>query len=238
MAQFPTTQWGCLAAAADPALPGADAAVAEICRCYWYPIHSYIRARGQSAEEAADLTQDYFVRLLQGRLLEAADRRKGRFRNLLRTDCAYFLADQIDRQWTHKRGGGVGELSFDTVAADRRYRLGPSDRLDPEDVFDRAWALDVLNRALVRLAREETEAGRGAAFEHLRAILIGEAPAVSYRALADRLVTTESAIDGALRRLRKRFRAALRATVAETLDRPGETDVDDEIRDLFVALGR
>lgn len=236
MAQFPTTHWGCVATAADPALPGADAAVAEICRIYWYPIYSFIRARGHSAEAAADLTQDYFVRLLEGRLLSAADRRKGRFRSLLRTDCGFFLADQNDRRQTRKRGGGRGELSLDADAADQRFRLGPSDEVDPAVLFDRAWALDVLKRALDQLARSEAEAGRGEAFVHLREILSGEQPAVSYRILAGRLGITESAVDGALRRVRARFRAALRATVAATLDDPTEAEVDEEIRDLFKAL--
>jgi len=238
MARFPTTHWGCLAEAADPGLPGADAAVAEICRSYWYPIYSYIRARGHSAAEAADLTQDYFVRLLEGRLLGAADRRKGRFRDLLRTDCGFFLADRNDRLWARKRGGGVGNLALDITAADRRYRLGPCDRLDPDRLFDRAWALDVVNQALDRLAREEIEAGRAKAFEHFREILEGEGRAVSYRTLAERLGSTAIAIEGAVRRLRKRYRVALRATVAETLDHPTEADVADEIQELFAALAR
>jgi len=236
MARFPTTHWGCLAEAADPALPGADAAVAEICRSYWYPIYSYIRARGHSAAEAADLTQDYFVRLLEGRLLGAADRRKGRFRNLLRTDCGFFLADRNDHRWARKRGRGISKLALDSSAADRRYRLGPCDRLGPERLFDRAWALDVVKQALDRLARDEIEAGRAQAFEHFREILEGDGRGVSYRTLAERLGSTEIAIEGAVRRLRKRYRIALRSTVAETLDHPTEADVDDEIHELFAAL--
>jgi RNA polymerase sigma-70 factor (ECF subfamily) len=238
IARFPTTQWDCVAEAGDPAQPGADEALARICRSYWYPIYSFIRSRVRSADEAADLTQDYFARLLEGRLLAAADRRKGRFRTLLRTDCLFFLADRREMRSARKRGGGRRGFSLDAAAADHRYHLEPSDRLDAETLFDRAWAMDVLGRALERLARQEAEAGRGEAFGHFRPLLVDGPRSVSYASLAARLGCTEAAVDGALRRLRHRYRRALRATVAETLDEPGEASVDAEIRDLFAALGR
>jgi RNA polymerase sigma-70 factor (ECF subfamily) len=236
LSRFPTTQWDCLAAAADPHIPGADAAVAEICRVYWYPIYSYIRARGHDSDRALDLTQDYFVRLLEGRLLEAADRRKGRFRNLLRTDCGFFLSDRGDQMRSQKRGGGRVTFLLDADLADRRYRSGPRSRLDAERLFDRAWALDVLQNALERLERSEKEAGRGSLFECFRSMLVGDDEPVSYRSLAEQLSISESAVDGALRRMRKRFRDALRATVLETLSHQSESEVDDEICDLFAAL--
>lgn len=238
MGYFPTTQWGCIAEARDRASSTADDAIAEICKNYWYPIYLFVRSRGHSADESADLTQEYFARLLEGRLFAIAAPDKGRFRTLLRTDCGYFLSDQWDRRRRRKRGGGVQVSSLDVAAADDRYDREPSDRLEPEHLFDRAWALDVLSRALQRLAREETEAGRGVAFEHLREALVDGSRSVSYTVLAQRLERTESAIEGALRRLRKRYRLALRATVAETLDSPTEADVDEEIRDLFLALSR
>jgi RNA polymerase sigma-70 factor (ECF subfamily) len=107
MTRFPTTQWHHVAAAADPAAPGAGAAPAELCRHYWYPVYAFIRSRGHSAHEAEDLTQEYFARLLDGRPLAAADRRRGRFRALVRTDCGNFLADHRDRRSARKRGGGA-----------------------------------------------------------------------------------------------------------------------------------
>jgi DNA-directed RNA polymerase specialized sigma24 family protein len=238
MAIFPTTQWSCIAEASDPDSPGAHAALAELCRSYWYPIYSLIRSRGHPPDEAADLTQDYFGRLLGGGLLRTADRRKGRFRSLLRTDCGYFLADQRDRRRARKRGGGRERLPLDIADAERRYRLEPSDRLGPEPLFDRAWALDLLGRALDRLAREEATAGRGTTFERLRVVLTDGPRVVPYAAIAERLGTTEGAVEAAVRRLRGRYRVALRAEVAATLDDPSEAQVDDEIRDLFVALGR
>ncbi len=234
---FPTTRWGCVATAGDRNSAGSDAALAEICREYWYPIYSFIRSRGHSADEASDLTQEYFARLLEGRLLLAADCNRGRFRTLLRTDCSYFLAD--DRTWRRrrKRGGGLRKWSLD-ADPDLRYRLEPSERLDPEHLFDRAWAFDVLSRALERLAREEEEAGRAGAFRHFRGVLVNGPRSVSYSELAGRLGLSETAVEGALRRLRARFGVALRATVGETLRDPTEGDVDAEIRDLFAALSR
>jgi DNA-directed RNA polymerase specialized sigma24 family protein len=236
---FPTTQWGCVAEAGAPDSPGARDALSNLCQCYWYPIYSFVRSRGYPPDEAADLTQEYFGRLLEGRLLGAADRRKGRFRNLLRTDCGYFLADQRDRRRARKRGGDRDRLSLDADIddAERRYRLEPCDRLDPERLFDRAWALDLLGRALDRLAAAESGAGRGAAFERLRVVLTDGPRVVPYATLAADLGTTEGAVEIAVRRLRGRYRAALRTEVAATLGDPSEAEVDDEIRDLFVALG-
>ncbi len=238
MARFPTTRWGSVAEAADPARPGAGDALAEICRRYWYPVYSFIRSRGHSADEAADLTQDYFARLLEGRLLAEADSRKGRFRTLLRTDCGYFLSDQRDRRRAHKRGGSAEPLPLDVEDAERRYRLDPPGGRDPASLFDRAWALEMLGRALDRLGREEAEAGRAAAFERLRAVLTDGPRAVPYAALAEGLGTTVSAIQSAVQRLRRRYRLALRAEVAATLGGPSEADVDDEILALFEILGR
>ncbi|HEX8204111.1 MAG TPA: hypothetical protein VF590_26780 [Isosphaeraceae bacterium] len=238
MMPFPTTEWGCVAEAGDPDSPGARDALAVLCQGYWYPIYSFVRSRGYPPYEAADLTQEYFGRLLEGRLLGAADRRKGRFRNLLRTDCGYFLADQRDRRRARKRGGDRPWLSLDAEEAERRFGLELCDRIAPERLFDRAWALDLLGRALDRVAEAESAAGRGAAFERLRVVLTDGPRVVPYARLAADLGTTAEAVEIAVRRLRGRYRAALRAEVAATLGDPSEAEVDDEIRDLFVALGR
>ncbi len=240
MAVFPTTQWASVSDASDPASPGAPEAQATLCRAYWYPIYSFIRSRGYPADDAADLTQEYFLRLLGGRLLRAADRAKGRFRSLLRTDCVFFLADQRDRRQAKKRKA-PGVLRFDVKDADRRYRLEPSGRLDPEALFDRAWALDLLGRAVDRLARGEAQAGRGLLFERLRPVLTDASLAAPYAEIAAELGTTEAAVQAAVVRLRRRYRAALREEVAATLDpgdggRVDEAEIDDEIRDLFTAL--
>jgi DNA-directed RNA polymerase specialized sigma24 family protein len=235
---FPTTQWDCVAEAGDRDSPASVAALAELCRAYWYPVYALIRARGYSPDQAADLTQDFFGRLLEGGLLEAADQRKGRFRDLIWRDCGYFLADWHDRCRAQKRGGTKNHLSLDVVDAERRYGLEPSDRLDPQRRFERAWALDVLGRALDRLAREEEQAGRAANFGLLKRFLTAGPRVMPFAILARQMGITESAVKAAVRRLRGRYRLALREEVAGILDDPGETDVDDEILDLFAALGR
>jgi DNA-directed RNA polymerase specialized sigma24 family protein len=237
MALFPTTSWTCVAEAGDRESPGADAALAEICRGYWFPVYSYIRLRGHSADEAADLTQEYFARLLQSRLLAAADSRRGRFRKLLRADCDNFLADQRDRRLAIKRGGSRVQFSLEIHDADRRYRLEPSDGLDPASLFDRAWVAETLVRALERLASKESQAGRGESFERLKPLLTEDHRVVSYSILAEELGTTPIAIQSAVQRLRRNYRQALRDEVAATLDDPTDAEVDDEIRSLFAALG-
>ena len=161
MLPFPTTEWGRIAEAGDPDAPGARDALTSICQAYWYPIYSFVRSRGHGPDEAADLTQDYFGRLLEGRLLVVADRAKGRFRNLLRTDCGYFLADLRDRVRARKRGGDRARLSLDADDAEGRYRLEPYDRLDAGRLFDRTWTLSLLARAMDRLAGEESRPAGG-----------------------------------------------------------------------------
>jgi len=238
MPLFPTTRWSWVEAAGDPESPQFSDALASLCEGYWYPIYGFIRSRGHTAEEAADLTQEYVTRLLRRRLFHAADPERGRFRTLLLTDCAHFLADQRDRGRAIKRGGQARCFSLDAAAADHRYHLEPADPLEPEQRFERAWALEVLNHALDRLEREETEAGRNATFRRFREFLVPGTRTATHAELAERFAMSISAVEGLLRRLRTRYGQALRATVAETLDDASETDIDDEIRDLFKALSR
>ncbi len=218
--------------------PRSHAALAELCRAYWYPVYTLIRSRGCSADETADLTQDFFERLIEGRLLRVAELSKGRFRDLLRRDCGFFLADCRDRSRAPKRGGAVDQLSLDIANAELRYGVEPCDRLDPERRFDRAWALDVLTRALDRLERQEDAAGRGANFSRLKPFLTDSERATPYATLARQIGTTVGAVKAAVGRLRARYRVAPRAEVAATLDDPSDASVDEEIRELFIALGQ
>lgn len=238
MAPFPTTQWGFIAEAGDPDSSGVGLALAELCRTYWYPIYSFIRSRGHGPDEAADLTQEYFRHLLEGRLFASADRTKGRFRSLLRTDCDHFLGDRRDYQRALKRGGDRERVSLDIGDVERRYHLEPADALTPERLFDRTWAIQLLAEALARLEREEARAGRGAQFERLRPMLTDGRAGTSYAELAEELGTTAAALQSAAQRLRHRYREVLRAEVAATLGDPDPDSVDDEIRSLFVILGR
>jgi DNA-directed RNA polymerase specialized sigma24 family protein len=237
-ARFPTTRWSRVARAADPAAPDARAAMAELCGSYWYPIYAMIRRKGHDPDEALDLTQDYFARLLEKGVLAAADPGKGRFRAFLRTDCGFFLADARDRRGRLKRGGGAAVLSIDAAGAEGRYRVEPAGGLTPEQLFDRAWAVAMLDRALRRLADEYAGSGRAALFEQLEPTLTPGPRAEPHAAIAARLGMTEAAVQQAASRLRKRYGALLREEVAATLDGPDEAAIKDEIRDLFAALGR
>ena len=236
-APFPTTRWSRVAAAGDPADPEARAALEALCRAYWYPLYAFIRRKGSGPEEAADLTQAYFVRLLGTDLLARADRDKGRFRAFLRADCHFVLAHQAERDRARKRGGGAAPLSIDARDAEGRYLREPADDgLTPDRLFDQAWALSLLDGVLARLSREHTEAGQSERFEALRPTLDG-GRATPHAAIADRLGTTEAAVEAAARRLRRRYREVLREQIAATLDDPTEAAIDDEVRDLFAALG-
>jgi DNA-directed RNA polymerase specialized sigma24 family protein len=231
-ADFPTTQWSRVARAEDPS------ALAELCAAYWYPIYALIRRKGHTPEESADLTQDYFARLIEKRIVGFADRGKGRFRSFLRTDCGFFLADQHDRDRAIKRGGRIASLSISVADAESRYRFEPvDDGLTPDRLFDRAYALKLLDRVLGMVEREFDDAGNGAMFHQLRFILTDGPGAVAYASIAVSLSKTEAAIQQAASRLRKRYRCVLREQIAATLEDPSESAVNDEICDLFSALG-
>jgi DNA-directed RNA polymerase specialized sigma24 family protein len=234
--RFPTTHWSRVVIAGDPAAPGAQEALAELCAAYWYPLYAFIRQRGQPPEAAADLTQDYFARLLEKGVLAAADGRKGRFRSFLRTDCGFFLADARDRQAARKRGGGAAVLSIGAPDAEGRYRLEPTDPFTPDRLFDRAWALTLLGRVFEKLRRESADAGRRESFERLSVVLTDGPRSVPYTVLAAELGTTVAAVESAVRRLRGRYRDLLLAEIAATLDAPTDADVADEIQSLFAAL--
>jgi RNA polymerase sigma factor (sigma-70 family) len=235
--RFPTTHWSRVAHAVNPPAPEAHTALAELCRSYWYPIYAFIRREGHDPVDALDLTQEYFTRLLETGVLAAADHRQGRFRAFLRTDCSFFLSHHHEQGRALKRGGGRAELPIDARDAEGRYLREPADAVTPEHLFDRTWALNLLEDVLKRLAGEYAQAGRADPFEVLQDALGMAARYAPYAALAARLGTTEAAVQQAVQRLRKRYKALLREQIAATLDNPDEKAIDDEIRDLFKALG-
>jgi RNA polymerase sigma-70 factor (ECF subfamily) len=237
-AGFPATRWSWVAAAGDPASPGRRAALAELCRAYWYPVYAFIRRRGHSPSDAADLAQDYFARLLDGGLLRAANPARGKFRTFLRTDCGFFLSDQHDRSRAVKRGGHVRHVPFDANLAESRYAGDAAVQLDPDRQFDRAWAAALLDQALARLQKEEAYAGRGARFQQLKGLLVGGPEAPSYSDVASATGTAESTLHAAVARLRRRYRDALQLEVAATLDNPTDEEIAAEIRDMFESFAR
>lgn len=235
MAQrFTTTQWGLVAAAAAPTNAESRAALAELCARYWYPLYAYIRHRGYLPSEAEDLTQAFFAMLLEKRTLKRADPSRGRFRSYLLGTLKHFLAGDTARARVAKRGGGRRPISLDAGDAEGRLRVDPVDRQSPDRLFDRHWALTVLNLTLTELRDQYVREGKQQLFERLQPCLAGRDPDVTYQQLATELGMTEGAVKVAMHRLRRRYGELVRRQIAHTV--PSLADIDDEIRQLFTAL--
>lgn len=235
-ARFATTQWSVVLAAADPASPSSGDALAELCAAYWYPLYAFVRRQGKSAVEAEDLTQAFFARVLEKKYLRDVSPEKGRFRTFLLVCLKRFLVNEWERERALKRGAGVAAVSIDFADADGRYKLEPADLETPDRVFERRWALTVLERALDALVKEMHDAGKGRLMDHLKVYLAAEAAAPPHAETARQLGMSEGAVKVAVHRLRERYRQLLRREIASTLSDP--TDVEDEIRRLFDALAR
>jgi RNA polymerase sigma-70 factor (ECF subfamily) len=233
--RFATTHWSNVLAARDRAAPEGRAALAGLCGTYWYPLYAFIRRQGHPPDQAQDLTQEFFTRLLERDFLQAVDRAKGRFRSFLLAACKHFLANERDRARAAKRGGGRGPLSLDFDTAEARYHHEPVSNLTPEKLFERRWALALLDRVLVRLREESVRADKGELFDKLKCTLTAGKSAARHAQLGETLGMSAGAVKVAVHRLRRRYRELLREEIAHTLDDAGQ--VEDEIRDLFVALG-
>jgi RNA polymerase sigma-70 factor (ECF subfamily) len=229
---FQTTCWSLVLGAGNRAGSEARDALATLCGAYYYPIYAFIRRKGHDPDDAQELTQDYFARLLEKGVIAAADRRKGRFRAFLRPDCQHFLIDRYRR--SRARDGGTAPRSIETRDAEGRYQIEPVDGMTPDRLYDRAWAMTLLDRVLGLLADEYAAKGRSGVFDRLKIILTHGKGAVPVATLATQLGTTEGAVQVAVHRLKKRYREILQAQVAATLDDPSE--MDDEIRSLFDAV--
>src|SRR5436305_3159049 len=165
-AQFPTTRWTLVVAAGDPHRKEARSALVSLCENYWYPLYAYLRRRCYPADQAQDLTQEFFVRVLEGRYLDRADPDKGRFRSFLLTSLKFFVADEGDRQHARKRGGGA-LVPLELSSGEERYGREPADKETPERIFERRWALSVLDRVVERLRNQFVLQGRPEHFERL-----------------------------------------------------------------------
>jgi RNA polymerase sigma factor (sigma-70 family) len=230
--QFPTTRWTLVVAAGDPRPKEARSALVSLCENYWYPLYAYLRRRGYSADEAQDLTQEFFVRVLEGRYLDRADPEKGRFRSFILTSLKFFVADERDRHRAHKRGGGV-LVPLEFSSGEKRYQREPAHDETPERIFERRWALSVLDRVVEKLRDEFTQHGRPEHFERLKVFLLGQSDA-PYAALAREMNTSEGALKVAIHRLRKRYRELFRQEIADTVADPAE--VEPELRYLAAVL--
>jgi len=232
--QFPTTRWTLVVAAGDPHRKEARSALVSLCEAYWYPLYAYLRRRGYPADQAQDLTQEFFIRVLEGRYLDRADPDKGRFRSFLLTSLKFFVADEEDRQRAHKRGGGM-VVSLEFSSGEDRYQREPAHDENPERIFERRWALSVLDRVVERLRSEFVQHGRSEHFERLKGFLLGQSEA-PYAAMAREMNTSEGALKVAIHRLRKRYRELFRQEIADTVADPAE--VESELRYLAAVLTR
>lgn len=225
---FATTRWTIVIAA-----KGGESgpALETLCRTYWYPLYAYVRSSGHSPHDAQDLTQEFFARLLAHDFLKTVEREKGRFRTFLRMAMKRFLANEWDRARAQKRGGGQVAVTFDTASGEAAYLREPDPAPSPDALYEKRWALTLLDDAFVRLEQEEA----GPEFQQLRAYLTASRGTIPYTELAAAMGTTESAARVALHRLRKRFREVFRETIADTVSSPEE--VDDEVRHVIAVLG-
>jgi len=231
---FTTTHWSVVLAARDTDSPEADAALAELCRTYWYPLYAFVRRKGHSPHDAQDLTQAFFARLLEKNYVAQADRERGRFRTFLLAALSHFLADEWDKGQRLKRGGGREIISFDAVSTEERYRLEPVDQLDAAKLYERRWVTALFDEVLLRLEQEFREAARGELFDSLRSSLIAEDSSLSYAQLGTRLGMTEDAVKQAVHRMRRRYGELFRQEIAQTVAGPGE--VEDELKHLLAVL--
>ena len=214
--------------------PQAFEAMTQLCRTYWYPLYAYVRRQGHGPHDAQDLTQAFFERLLEKNFLAQVQRDKGRFRSFLLASLKHFLANEWDRERAWKRGGGRKLIALDDDSAESRYKLEPKDDLSADRIYERRWALTLLDKVLGTLRAEYEADGKAHVFERLKEYLSARRTSVSYAHAAEKLGMNESAIKVAVHRLRKRYRELLRAEIAHTVATASE--IDAEIRYLFAVL--
>lgn len=232
---FATTHWSVVQLAARNDTPRAQRALSALCEAYWYPLYAYVRRQGHSSHDAQDLTQEFFARLLEANSLLNLDPKRGRFRAWLLASLKHFLANKWGRARTAKRGGGKATVSLDEVTAEERYRLEPPDELSADKIFERRWAMTLLDTVVNALRDEYARDGKLAIFEKLKPCLAGSRESQPYAELAREFAMTEGAVKVAVHRFRQRYRELLRREIAHTVSSPAE--VDEEIRYLFSVLG-
>jgi RNA polymerase sigma-70 factor (ECF subfamily) len=231
---FPTTHWSVVLTAREGPSLQADTALEQLCRTYWYPIYAYVRSSGHTREEAEDLTQEFFARLLAKHYLSAVQPERGKFRWFLLSAVKRFLLNQQERSRATKRGGTRPHVPFDGAKAEERYRLDAANTNAPDRLYDRAWATNLIETTYARLQEEYALEGKGTLFKRVRVFLSGDKADLTYAEVGASLGMTEGAVKVAVHRLRRRYRDLLREQVAQTVHTPA--DLDEELRILQAAF--
>ena len=230
-AAFATTHWSVVLAAGHRESPQAAESLEKLCHTYWYPLYAYIRRRGYSPEDAQDLIQAFFLHVLKRNPLRDLDRAKGKFRSFLLASLGHFLANEYKHDQAQKRGGGCTRIHLDIVAGERRYGLETASHESPDKIFERNWALALMEQVLERLRVEQQLAGKRAQFNRLQDCLMGDPGSPAYADLAAQLGLSEDAVKMAVCRLRHRYRELLREEIGNMVGSPAE--IEEEIRHLF-----
>ena len=233
--RFTTTHWSVVLLAGQADSPQANEALERLCRTYWYPLYVYVRRQGNSPEDAQDLTQTFFSRLLEKNYFAKADRDRGKFRTFLLRSLKHFLVNEWKRAGRLKRGGGVEFLSIDANVAEDRYATEPANTSNPDAAYEQRCAVALIEQVLNTLRQEYKAADKARLFEELKGSIWGDKSSASYAEIAGHLNLTAGTVKVAVHQLRQRFRKLLRAEVAHTVARP--EDVDDELRHLIAVAG-
>lgn len=231
---FTTTHWSLVLTAYASDTTTAAVALNKLCQSYWYPVYAFIRRKGHQPEDCRDLTQEFFAELLEKDFFKMADRERGRFRSFLLASVKNFLGHQWEKARAKKRGGEYGFVSLDAQEAEGHYALEPADPVTPDQLFERRWALTILEQTFVRLRGEYVTAGKGKLFETLQPCLSGDDTSRSYADIGAELNLSEGAARVAAHRMRTRYTELLRAEISKTLASPGE--VETELAALRAAL--
>ena len=230
---FHTTRWSVVLRASARE---SDEALRQLCRDYWYPLYAFLRRRGLSTHDAQDVTQAFFLRLIDGSLHMQASAERGRFRSYLLGALQNFLANEQRRAQTQKRGGRETIVSIDELQAEQRFALELADELTPERQFERSWAVALLERVSVRLREDYEQAGRAALFEKLQPYIAGKTQLAGYGEIGRELAMSEGAVAVAIHRMRRRYGELLRDEIAQTVASPEE--VEEEIAYLLAVVAR
>jgi len=233
-ASFTETHWNWVLSAAERHSPEADLALSRLCQSYWRPLYIYVRRLGHKHEDAQDLVQEFFSRLLEKNYLRTADPSKGRFRSFLLVLLKRFMANEWDRTNRQKRGGGFHILPLDGHNQEIRHLAEPAYAMTPERAYDHRWAMLVLEHVLDSLEKEFLTAGKAHVFDELKSFLTGEKSGATYSEIGRRIGMNEGTVKVTVHRLRQRYRELLRSEIADTVD--GPEAIDEEIRHLISAM--